>query len=127
MAGNLTGDLDKLEGLARALGGLAPKIRVAAARAVGKVAKAQYAAGLGPDGQAWPLTKDGRIPLTGATSKIVFSETSTGIKATGPDVLQYHADERPVFPADGGLSAPWAQDANEAAKRVIESTLRGAL
>lgn len=126
MAG-ITGDLDKLEQLARSLGGLAPKIRKAAARAVGKVAKGQYAAGQGPDGQAWPLTQDGRIALTSLTSQIKFTDTSTGIKATAPDVLQYHMEERPVFPEGGGLSAPWAQAADEAAKQVIESTLRGGL
>lgn len=119
-----------LEGLDDMIAALNPdalteRIRAAATQAVREIAQAQYAAGEGPDGHAWPLTQDGSIPLQGPTSEIVFSETSTGIEATGPDVLQYHVGRRPVFPAEGTLSQQWAQAADDAATKALEETFSG--
>jgi hypothetical protein len=120
----IKGDFDQLDQLAtyfRNLGSLAKTQGVdAAAKAVGDVAKGQYAAGKGPDGQAWPRNKDGSIPLQGPTSEIRFRGEGGAIKATAPDVLQYHQENRPVFPPNGQLSEPWIKAADRALQEVLE-------
>lgn len=118
----VSGDFGELDDLIRAFDGeaLARDIRERAAAKIGAVAAEQYARGAGPDGAAWPPNKDGSVPLTGATSQIVFTATADGVQATGPDVLRYHEERRPVFPPAGELSAPWAAAADAAVSEAIE-------
>ena len=121
MAG-VTGDFAALDALLEALDGedIAREVRERAAVKIGDVAAAQHAAGQGPDGAPWPSNRDGSVPLREATSEIVFTATESGVQATGPDVLRYHEQTRPVFPPAGELSAPWAAAADEAAMEVLE-------
>lgn len=118
----ITGDFEALDELIKAFDGqfLTRDILSRAAQKVGETAAAQYATGSGPDGAPWPPNRDGSVPLRGATSEIVFTATEDGIKATGPDVLRYHEQTRPVFPPAGAMSAPWAAAAEQAAAEVFE-------
>lgn len=127
MAGGITGDFGELDAILRALDPdrLREDIGRRAGEKIAAIAAGQYAAGQGPDGQAWPLTKDGEIALQGVTSEIVFRSDGDTITASGPDVLRYHEATRPVFPPAGTLSEAWARAAEEAAGEVLSERLGG--
>lgn len=91
-----------------------------ATRAIEGVARAQYAAGQGPDGQSWPRNKDGSIPLQGPTKEITFTGSGGTIRITAPDVLQYHQEKRPTLPTGNALPAPWATAATKAIEKTLE-------
>lgn len=112
-------DTSELDRIIEGLGDLGENVRSAVTRAVGDVAHRQYASGQGPDGAAWPLTKDGRIALTSLTSQITFEATSSGVRASGPQVLEYHQETRPVFPTGGSLPGPWLDAAESATADVL--------
>lgn len=126
MSGGITGDgFARLDELVARLDGdrLQRAIVDGATEAVAFLAATQYAAGIGPDGAAWPPNQDGGVPLTGATSQIVFRATGTGIEASAPDVLRYHETTRPVFPVAGELSSTWAAAADTAANEIVGDLL----
>lgn len=126
MGSGITGDgFARLDDLVARLNGdrLHRAIVDEVTEAVASLAAAQYAAGIGPDGAAWPPNQDGGVPLTGATSQIAFRATGAGIEASAPDVLRYHETTRPVFPSAGALSTTWAAAADVAAGKIIEDFL----
>jgi hypothetical protein len=103
------------------------RVAVRATPELSQVAHAQWAAGKGPDGTAWPLAKDGKVPLTDATSKITLAPSGRAIVATAPDVLKYHQDggsrlpRRPIFPDEGAPLPPaWQAPLEKALQEEIE-------
>lgn len=106
------------------LDGLAERAAPAAARSLEAVARAQWAAGAGPDGQAWP--KRGGVPLAGLTARITFTTEGATIVATGPDELAPHQrgsarlPARPTFPAGDVLPPAWSAPIEEAIRDEVE-------
>lgn len=121
---SIKGDFAALNAAIRFLDKLPDTIRgdatKAAAQSIEGVARGQYAAGQGPDGQAWPRNKDGSISLQGPTKEITFSGSNGTIKITAPDVLQYHQEKRPTLPQGNTLPAPWATAATKAIEKTLE-------
>lgn len=128
---SLEGDDGALDALIACFDGAAAakEIREAVAERVAEVAETQYAAGQGPEGQAWPPnTSNNRFPsLRRLTAAIAFRATEEGIAATGDEILRYHSPrsaayahlDRPTFPAQGKLSVPWAAAADEGAEKAL--------
>lgn len=128
---SLEGDAAALDAMISAFDGVAAakEIREAVAERIAEVAEAQYAAGQGPEGQAWPPnTSNDRFPsLRRLTAAIAFRATEEGIAATGDEILRYHSPrsaayahlDRPTFPVRGRLSAPWAAAADEGAEKAL--------
>lgn len=125
--GSFTGDTSALDEMIEAFNPEALKTAIVerVVVKVAEVAAAQYAAGQGPDGVAWPPRADGSPSRLGALAAgIVFQETDGGITASGDEKLAYHAATRPVFPG-AGLSAPWAEAADEGATEALKERLGG--
>lgn len=126
----IAGDFGELDAMIAALdpAPLREELHKAVAEEVALVAEAQYAAGEGPDGDEWPLNRNGRFPsLRRLTAGITFRATPDGIAGSGDDILRYHSPRsaafshlnRPTFPPPGRLSAPWGAAADVAAERVL--------
>ncbi|MFO0588833.1 MAG: hypothetical protein U0441_14885 [Polyangiaceae bacterium] len=127
MGAGITGGFGELDALIESFnpGTLKTAIVERATAKIADRARAQYASGQGPDGEAWPLTKDGQIALQGPTSEIVFRAENEAVTGTGPDVLGYHAKTRPVFPPAGELSPAWMEAADEGVAEVMAERFGG--
>jgi hypothetical protein len=119
MSGGVTGDfgaLDATIGEIEQLAGVDARIARRAAARLQAVARAQYAAGVGPDGRAWPRTKEGHVALVGLASQVTFRAEGGAIVAEAPDELRYHMRTRPVLPAPSAPIPPvWQAAIDQAA------------
>lgn len=109
------------------LDGVAERAAPAAARNLEAVARAQWAAGVAPDGQAWPADKrSSSVPLAGLTARITFATEGATIVATGPDELAPHQQgsarlpARPTFPAGDELPPAWRAPIEDAIREELE-------
>jgi hypothetical protein len=123
--------LDQLEDLERWLAGLVdapPRAAEHAAPALLDVARAQWAAGQAPDGEMWPLTKDGRVALTSLTSKATARAEGAAVVIEVPDELAYHQHprqpghpQRRTVPEEGEeLPAAWEGPLAETLRAELE-------
>lgn len=121
--------IEALDALAGLLGNLeATLIREAVppmAAEIGATAQAQWSAGKGPDGKAWPRNKDGSIPLRTVTAAIRFVARGRRIVASADEVIQYHREKRPVFP-EGDIPGPWLKAAERALGKTVTAIFKRA-
>lgn len=123
----------RLESVA-ALGDEGPKI---CAEAIGKRAKATYAAGRSPDGKRWaPRKADGGRALANAPEHVTFSVMAPGIYQNAPDHYKYHrtgtknADgsqrmvKRNVYAEGRALPATWVKAAEQALQREYAKRMK---
>lgn len=106
MADNAPAELQAWIDKLQELGGLPEKMAPLAAEALKAEVTRTIAAGTGPDGTPWPLTKDGKRPLQGAAKALrASSQGSTAILALeGPEVLHHEGRarggvKRPILPS----------------------------
>jgi hypothetical protein len=86
-----------------------------------KVAQAQWQAGIGPSGEAWPKTKDGKVALQDLTAKITATAEGESIILRAPLLLTFHQGKRPVFPGKGEpLPASWQKTIDDALRAELE-------
>lgn len=113
--------IERLNALATLPVQLAPKV----AAELDKQIRANVAAGVDPDGKAWPATRDGKQPLRNAGKALTVRALGTRIVATltGPEALHHLGRAR------GGVvrrilpSAKLPGAVVAAIKRVIASEL----
>lgn len=119
-----------LEEMIAQLRGIAPNVREAlpeVARELDTVLRENIAAQRGPDGVAWPATKDGRQALKNAGDDLTVQVVGGTVLATlGGPPARHHAGavkggvKRPILPTKG-IPAPVA----EAIGRVVARKLGG--
>ncbi len=112
------------EAIARlaALGdGVGGRIASAASPKLEAVARAQWAAGVGPDGAAWPANRDGGVPIVALTQQITVEADGDTVVMSGPEELRPHFAKRPVWPAPGQDGpAEWERPFEDAAREEID-------
>jgi hypothetical protein len=129
--------LDELDLLAAFLENpedLLPDIATEAGPEIQRVARAEYAQGIGPTGQHAPRKKDGALALQRPLSTVTFAGVGATIAGSAEDVLRYHQGpirtapypERKTFPGDGDpLPSSWENAIEGAAKKTLEKALGG--
>lgn len=105
----MTFDLSELTRFADALGAAGTTIASALDKSAAEItsaARAGYASGVSPDGDAWQPTKSGALAVQGPASEVTFAVRGSSLVGTAPEVLAYHEKTRPVFPR-GELPSAW--------------------
>lgn len=107
-------------------------------RAAGEVAPvleqellANVANGVGPDGQAWPLTQDGRVALQGARRGLTVRAVGSVVVARLEGIYARHhrgavrgGVRRPILPS-GKTPATIVRAVREVVTREFQRTMRG--
>lgn len=111
-----------------ALGGELPEI---AAEAIGETAKAQFAAGRSPTGDAWaPRKKDGQPALANAPDHVTFGALGSDVYEDAPDHYKFHRTgtrymvKRNVYAEAGRLPASWIAAIDKAIERQLHEVMR---
>lgn len=128
--GGITGDFGELDKAIAAMEGLSSfGVDVAdnAAKRITTIARADYAAGRGPNGEEWPRRKsDGAIALQRPAAAISFVPLGETIQGVAEAVLAYHQEgsdrlpKRKVFPDPGeAMPASWEKAIEDAAKEEM--------
>jgi hypothetical protein len=129
--------LDELDQLAAFLENpedLLPDIAADAGPEIQRVARAEYAQGVGPAGQHAPRKKDGALALQRPLSTVTFAGVGATIAGSAEDVLQYHQGpirtapypERKTFPGDGDpLPSSWENAIEKSTEKILEKVLGG--
>jgi hypothetical protein len=101
------------------------------AEAIGKRAKATYAAGRSPDWKRWaPRKADGGRALANAPEHVAFEARSDGIYQSAPDHYRFHRTgtkhmvKRNVYAEGRPLPAAWAKAADQALQREYAKRMR---
>lgn len=125
-------DLDRLATFLEHPEDSLPDIAAEAGPEVRRVARAEYAQGIGPAGQHAPRKKDGALALQRPLSTVTFAGVGATIAGSAEDVLRYHQGpiltapypERKTFPGDGDpLPSSWEGAIEDAANTVLEKAL----
>jgi hypothetical protein len=127
-------ELDRLADLLAHPEDLLPDIAAEAAPEMQRVARAEYAQGIGPAGQHAPRKKDGALALQRPLSTVTFAGVGATIVGSAENVLRYHQGpirtapypERKTFPGDGDpLPSSWENAIEDAAEKIFEKTFGG--
>lgn len=127
-------ELDRLAAFLEYPEDLLPDIAAEAGPEIQRVARAEYAQGIGPAGQHAPRKKDGALALQRPLSTVTFAGVGATIAGSAEDVLRYHQGpiftapypERKTFPGDGDpLPSSWENAIENAAEKVFEKALGG--
>lgn len=123
--------LEQLDELARRLDELPERAAKRAAPELLQVARAQHAAGVAPDGTAWPRTKGGKVPLTGLTSQASARVEGATVVLELPDELRPHQagtaplPQRKVMPdPDEELPPAWVEPFQDALEAELADAAR---
>lgn len=127
-------DLDRLAAFLEHPEDLLPDIAAEAGPEVQRVARAEYAQGIGPAGQHAPRKKDGALALQRPLSNVTFAGVGATIAGSAEDVLRYHQGpirtapypERKTFPGDSDpLPSSWEKTIEGAVEKTLEKALGG--
>jgi hypothetical protein len=127
-------ELDRLADLLAHPEDLLPDIAADAAPELQRVARGEYAQGIGPTGAHAPRKKDGALALQRPLSTVTFGNVGATIVGSAEDVLRYHQGpirtapypERKTFPGDSDpLPGTWEQTIEDAAEKIFEKTFGG--
>lgn len=133
--GGITGGMGELDKAIAQLEGLSTfGVDVAdnAAQRITAIARADYAAGRGPNGEEWPRRKkDGAIALQRPAAAIEFVPIGESIQGVAEAVLEYHQEgnerlpRRKVFPDPGeAMPASWEKAIEDAATEEMAKRTR---
>jgi len=127
-------ELDRLADLLLHPEDLLPDIAAEAAPEVQRVARGEYAQGIGPAGAHAPRKKDGALALQRPLSTVTFGNVGATIAGSAEDVLRYHQGpirtapypERKTFPSGGDpIPSSWENAIENAAEKIFEKTFGG--
>lgn len=113
---------------------LLPDIAAEAGPEIQRVARAEYAQGIGPDGAHAPRKKDGALALQRPLSNVTFAGVGATIVGSAEEVLRYHQGpvktapypERKTFPSDGDpIPSSWEQAIENAVGKTLTEALEG--
>lgn len=125
-------DLDRLAAFLEHPEDLLPDIAAEAAPEVQRVARSEYAQGIGPAGAHAPRKKDGALALQRPLSTVTFAGVGATIAGSAEDILRYHQGpirtapypERKTFPGEGDpLPSSWENAIEDTANTVLEKAL----
>jgi len=111
-----------LDAIAKSL----PDYMAGAAGAVQATARSQYAAGRGPNDQAWKPNVDGTVSarLQELAAKVTFTGTLQGIVQSVDPKLEFHQSTRPTAPDGDTLPLKWEKAADDYLKGRIDQELK---
>jgi hypothetical protein len=125
-------ELDRLASFLEHPEDLLPDIAAEAGPEVQRVARSEYAQGIGPAGQHAPRKKDNALALQRPLSTVTFAGVGSTIAGSAEDVLRYHQGPirtapypaRKTFPSDGDpLPSSWENAIEKAAEKVLDKAL----
>lgn len=121
----ITGDFGALTRFADAIGASGDVISQSVAKSAQEItenARLGYANGTSPDGVSWVPKKGGGVALVGPASEVTFSFRGSSIVGEGPEVLDYHAETRPVYPA-GPMPSKWTDILDKNAIEALDKNV----
>lgn len=125
-------ELDRMIATCRAVGGLAERAAPDVADAIRAELERNIAAGVTPDEEPWQLTRDGRVPLRNAATKLYCGAVGTTIyvRLIGPEA-RHHLGRargrivRQVLPTSSRIPTTMAATVRDVLARHFVEITRG--
>jgi hypothetical protein len=122
MSDGVSGDFGELDTAIARLDALASYDRMgqAATSALESTVRAQWAAGVGPDGKDWRPNRDGSVSLAPIAARASFTWNGQAIVITIDDKAAYHRGLRPMFPRTDVVPPIWRKVIEGAARKHVQ-------